>query len=89
MALRVQMFNTHILTPSQYFNHYCPKPKKLIIGYMDPLDVLTARDFRQWLCHYLSETGGYQRSWLILFARALGKNLGAVVLQSSRFWELH
>ena len=28
--------NIHILAQSQYYNYYYPKPKYLIIGYMDP-----------------------------------------------------
>ena len=34
---RVQVPNNHILTQSQYYNHYDPKPQYLIIGYMDTL----------------------------------------------------
>ena len=36
-TLRVQVPNNHILTQSQHYNQYYPKPKYLIIGYMDPL----------------------------------------------------
>ena len=36
-ALRVQVPNNHILTQNLYYNYYYPKPKYLIIGYMDPL----------------------------------------------------
>ena len=37
LPLRVQVLNNHILTQNQYSNYYYPKPKYLIIGYMDPL----------------------------------------------------
>ena len=37
VTLRVQVPNNHILTQNQYYNYYYPKPKYLIIGYMDPL----------------------------------------------------
>ena len=37
IALRVQVPNNHILTQNPYYNYYYPKPKYLIIGYMDPL----------------------------------------------------
>ena len=37
MTLRVQVPNNHILTQNLYYNYYYPKPKYLIIGYMDPL----------------------------------------------------
>ena len=37
LPLRVQVPNNHILTQNQYYNYYYPKPKYLIIGYMDPL----------------------------------------------------
>ena len=36
-TLRVQVPNNHILTQNLYYNYYYPKPKYLIIGYMDPL----------------------------------------------------
>ena len=36
-TLRVQVSNNHILTQNQYYNYYYPKPKYLIIGYMDPV----------------------------------------------------
>ena len=36
-ALKVQVPNNHILTQNLYYNYYYPKPKYLIIGYMDPL----------------------------------------------------
>ena len=36
-TLRVQVPNNHILTQNLYYNSYYPKPKYLIIGYMDPL----------------------------------------------------
>ena len=35
-TLRVQVPNNHIL-PQNLYNYYYPKPKYLIIGYMDPL----------------------------------------------------
>ena len=31
------MPNNHILTQNLYYNYYYPKPKYLIIGYLDPL----------------------------------------------------
>ena len=36
-SLRVQVPNNHILTQNLYYYNYSPKPKYLIIGYMDPL----------------------------------------------------
>ena len=37
-TLRVQVPHNHvILTQNLYNNNYCPKPKYLIVGYMDPL----------------------------------------------------
>ena len=36
MALRVQVPNDHILAQNLHQNHYYPKPKYLMIGYMDP-----------------------------------------------------
>ena len=36
-ALRVQVPNNHIFT-QDLCNRYCPKPKYLIIGYLDPLE---------------------------------------------------
>ena len=36
-ALRVQVPNNHIPTPNLYYSYYYPKPKYLIIGYLDPL----------------------------------------------------
>ena len=36
-TLRVQVLNNHILTQNLHYNYYYPKPKYLIIGYMDPL----------------------------------------------------
>ena len=38
-SLRVQVPNNHILTQNLYYNYYYPKPKYLIIGYLDPLGV--------------------------------------------------
>ena len=38
-ALRVQVPNNHILTQNQYYTYYYPKPKNLIIGYMDPINL--------------------------------------------------
>ena len=35
--LRVQVPNNHILTQNLCHNHYYPKTKYLIIGYLDPL----------------------------------------------------
>ena len=37
ITLRVQVPNNHILTRNLYYDYYYPKPKYLIIGYMDPL----------------------------------------------------
>ena len=37
LTLRVQVLNMYILTQNLYYNFYYPKPKYLIIGYMDPL----------------------------------------------------
>ena len=37
LSLRVQVYNNHILTQKVYYSYYYPKPKYLIIGYMDPL----------------------------------------------------
>ena len=34
--LRVQMPHNHILTQNAYYNDYYPKPKYLIIRYLDP-----------------------------------------------------
>ena len=36
-TLRVQVPNNHVLTQNLYYNSYYPKPKYLIIGYLDPL----------------------------------------------------
>ena len=38
--LRVRVPNNHILTQNLYYNYYYPKPKYLIIGYLDPLGTL-------------------------------------------------
>ena len=35
-TLRVQVPNSHILTQILCYNYYCPNPKYLIIGYLDP-----------------------------------------------------
>ena len=35
-TLRVQVPNNHILTQNLYYNHYYPKPKYQIIGYLNP-----------------------------------------------------
>ena len=37
LTLRVQVPNNHMPTRNLYYNYYYPKPKYLIIGYMDPL----------------------------------------------------
>ena len=37
LSLRVQVPNNHILTQNLYYNLFCPTPKYLIIGYLDPL----------------------------------------------------
>ena len=39
-SLRVQVPNNHILTPNLYYSYYYPKPKYLIIGYLDPLGLI-------------------------------------------------
>ena len=36
-TLRSQVPNNHILTQNLYYSYYYPKPKYLIIGYLDPL----------------------------------------------------
>ena len=36
-TLRVQVPNHDILTQNLYHNYYYPKPKYLVIGYLDPL----------------------------------------------------
>ena len=43
ITLRVQGPNNHILTPNLYYSYYYPKPKYLIIGYMDPLGSLNPK----------------------------------------------
>ena len=43
IPLRVHVPSNHILTLNQYYNYYYPKPKDLIIGYMDPLGSMTHR----------------------------------------------
>ena len=40
LTLRVQVPNYHILTQDLYYNYYYPKPKYLIIRYLDPLGKL-------------------------------------------------
>ena len=37
ITLRVQLPNNQILAQNLYYNYYYPKPKYLIIGYMDTL----------------------------------------------------
>ena len=37
LTLRVQVPNNHMPTQNLYYNYYYPKPKYLIIGYLDPL----------------------------------------------------
>ena len=37
LTLRIQVPNNHILAQNLYYKYYYPKPKYLIIGYMDPL----------------------------------------------------
>ena len=37
LTLEVQVPNNHILAQNLYCNYYYPKPKSLIIGYLDPL----------------------------------------------------
>ena len=34
--LRAKIANNHIVTPNLYYNSHYPKPKNLIIGYLDP-----------------------------------------------------
>ena len=36
MTLRVQVPNNHILAQNMHYKYYCPNPKYLIIGSMDP-----------------------------------------------------
>ena len=36
ITLRVQVSSNHILAKSLYYKYNYPKPKYLIIGYMDP-----------------------------------------------------
>ena len=36
LPFRVQVFNNDILTQNLEYSYYYPKPKYLIIGYMDP-----------------------------------------------------
>ena len=36
IGFRFQVRNNHILTQNLYYNFYYPKPKYLIIGYLDP-----------------------------------------------------
>ena len=43
VTLRVQVPNNQILTQNLYYNYYYPKPKYLIVGYMDPLGQLAQR----------------------------------------------
>ena len=43
---RVQVPNNHILTQNLYYNYYCPNPKYLIIGYMDPLGSNASHTFQ-------------------------------------------
>ena len=45
-TLRVQVPNNHILTQNLYYNYYYPKPKYLIIGYLDPLGYLGNSKFQ-------------------------------------------
>ena len=52
-TLRVQVPNNHILTQNLYYNYYYPKPKYLIIGYLDPLGYTGFREasaFRVFSC---------------------------------------
>ena len=58
-TLRVQVPNNHILTQNLYYNYYYPKPKYLIIGYLDPLGKNPGRvsgvcllTFRTWHAAY-------------------------------------
>ena len=37
VSLRVQVPNNHLLTQNLYYNHYYPKTKYLIVGYLDPV----------------------------------------------------
>ena len=45
-SLRVQVANNHILTPNLYYNYYHPNPKYPVIGYMDPLGLLSLQKFK-------------------------------------------
>ena len=37
VALRIQVPDNHLHTPNLYYNYHYPKPKYLIIGYVDTL----------------------------------------------------
>ena len=59
--LRVQVRNNHILTRNEYYNYYYPKPKYLMIEYMDPLGsiiimILAAAAYPWLLCQLLETT---------------------------------
>ena len=41
--LRVLVFNIHILPQNLYYNYHSPKPKYLMIGYLDPLGLYQVR----------------------------------------------
>ena len=40
LSLRVQVPDNYILTQNLYYHYYSPKPKYLIIGYLDPLGII-------------------------------------------------
>ena len=46
--LRVQVPNNDILTQNLYHNLYYPKPKSLIIGYLDPLRLFKSQGLDFW-----------------------------------------
>ena len=50
LPLRVQVPNNHILIQNLYYKYYCPNPKYLIIGYMDPLGASGASGALLGLC---------------------------------------
>ena len=43
LSVRVQVRNNHIRTQSLCYSYYYPKPKNLIIGYLDPLGMVSPR----------------------------------------------
>ena len=67
-TLRVQVPNNHVLTQNLYYNYYYPKPKYLIIGYLDPLgkELPGSSADEESASHYMSHTADAQ-------SRRLGK----------------